>query len=108
MIVIFFLFLDWSHLDQNVGEAILKWLYTDDLPPDATDSSDFSVALMRGAHQFGLRHLVRHCEETLVCAVGVSNCVAFYAAADEIGAETLREHCSKLISAHWVRQFTSE
>jgi len=28
--------------------------------------------------------------------------VRFYTTADEIGAETLKEHCSGLISAHWV------
>ena len=32
----------------------------------------------------------------------VSNCVKLYTTADEIGANTLRDHCSTLISTHWV------
>lgn len=34
--------------------------------------------------------------------VNVKNCVRFYSTADEIGAETLKQHCSSLISTHWV------
>jgi len=37
-----------------------------------------------------------------MASVNVHNCVRFYTTADEIGAETLKEHCSGLISAHWV------
>lgn len=37
-----------------------------------------------------------------MASVNVKNCVKFYTTADEIGAETLKEHCSSLISAHWV------
>jgi hypothetical protein len=37
-----------------------------------------------------------------MASVNVRNCVRFYTTADEIGAETLKEHCSGLISAHWV------
>lgn len=38
-----------------------------------------------------------------MASVNVKNCVKFYTTADEIGAQTLKEHCSSLISAHWVR-----
>lgn len=37
-----------------------------------------------------------------MASVNVKNCVKFYTTADEIGAQTLKEHCSSLISAHWV------
>lgn len=37
-----------------------------------------------------------------MASVHVRNCVRFYTTADEIGAESLKEHCSSLISAHWV------
>jgi hypothetical protein len=37
-----------------------------------------------------------------MASVNVHNCVRFYTTADEIGAETLKEHSSGLISAHWV------
>ena len=35
-------------------------------------------------------------------SVTVHNCVKLYTTADEISAETLRDHCSLLISTHWV------
>lgn len=43
------------------------------------------------------------CEKALMGWVTVRNCVRLYTTADEIGAETLRDHCSALISTHWVR-----
>lgn len=42
------------------------------------------------------------CEQEMVGRVTVRNCVKLYTTADEIGASTLRDHCSTLISAHWV------
>lgn len=35
----------------------------------------------------------------------LDTCHRFYSIADEIGAETLRNHCSELITAHWVPDF---
>jgi len=46
--------------------------------------------------------LCNRCEKALMASVNVKNCVKFYTTADEIGAHTLKEHCSSLISAHWV------
>lgn len=46
------------------------------------------------------------CEKALMASVNVKNCVKFYTTADEIGAQTLKEHCSSLISAHWVIVFS--
>ena len=37
----------------------------------------------------------------------VKNCVKLYTTADEIGATALRDHCSTLISTHWVRPLPS-
>ncbi len=91
---------DWSHLDQPVAETVLLWIYTDELP--SSSPPRFVLSVMRAAHELGLSELVSRCQETLVCAVDAESCVEFYAAADEIGADALREHCSKLISAHWV------
>jgi hypothetical protein len=42
------------------------------------------------------------CEQRLLLTVGVTNCVRLYTTAEEIGAKMLQEHCSQLISAHWV------
>ena len=35
-------------------------------------------------------------------SVNVSNCIHYYQAADEVDATSLRQHCSELISVHWV------
>lgn len=32
----------------------------------------------------------------------MTNCIQYYQTAEEIGAETLKQHCSQLISNHWV------
>ena len=46
---------------------------------------------------------MRRCEEALTASVDVGNCIRYFATADEIGAEGLRDHCSKLISRLCVR-----
>ncbi|XP_067015008.2 rabankyrin-5 [Anabrus simplex] len=97
--------LDWSNLDPEVGTAMLKWVYTDVV--DFTRGDNFTLDLMRCANKFKLEDLVAKCEKALMASVNVRNCVRFYTTADEIGADTLKEHCSGLISAHWD-DFTSE
>ena len=42
------------------------------------------------------------CERALMSEVDVKNCIRFYTTADEIGATELKNHCSQLISTHWV------
>lgn len=42
------------------------------------------------------------CERALMSEVDVKNCIRFYTTADEIGAKELKNHCSQLISTHWV------
>lgn len=97
--------LDWTGLDEEVGEALLRWVYTDQvtLPKDHT----FILNLMRAAASFSLVPLMKRCEKALIGSVAVRNCVRLYTTADEIGAETLRDHCSTLISTHW-NDFTPE
>jgi len=95
---------DWSHLDQSVGECILRWCYSDDLSSgNNNQEADFLLRLMREAGKLGLAGLVARCERGLVAEAGRDNCVRLYTAADEVNAEGLRDHCSGLISAHWVR-----
>ncbi|XP_063628854.1 rabankyrin-5 [Cydia splendana] len=91
--------LDWSVLPDDVGAALLKWLYTDVV--DLTRGDMFALQLMKSAANFKLNGLVGKCEQALIASVGVRTCVKFYSAADEIGASALKEHCSGLISAHW-------
>lgn len=91
--------LDWSALDEEVGEAVLRWVYTDHV--SLLNDHDFTLNLMRVAAGFSLRPLMKRCEKALMGWVTVRNCVRLYTTADEIGAETLRDHCSTLISTHW-------
>ncbi|XP_041972423.1 rabankyrin-5 [Aricia agestis] len=91
--------LDWSDLSDEVGSALLKWLYTDVV--DLSRGEAFALQMMKSAANFKLLGLVGKCEQALIASVGVRNCVKFYSAADEISASALKEHCSGLISAHW-------
>ncbi|XP_060806538.1 rabankyrin-5 isoform X1 [Amyelois transitella] len=91
--------LDWSSLPDEVGAALLKWLYSDVV--DLSRGDHFALQLMKSAASFKLHGLVSKCEQALIASVGVRSCVKFYSAADEIGASALKEHCSGLISAHW-------
>ncbi|XP_037781934.1 rabankyrin-5-like [Penaeus monodon] len=92
--------LDWSSLDEEVGEAVLRWVYTDHV--SLLNEHDFTLSLMRAAACFSLNPLMKRCEKALMGWVTVRNCVRLYTTADEIGAQTLRDHCSTLISTHWV------
>ncbi|CAG2118862.1 unnamed protein product, partial [Medioppia subpectinata] len=98
--------LDLTHVNPEVGFHFVRWLYT-----DAIDFShrneDFILDVMRAGKRFDLNPLVELCEQTLMSFVNVSNCVQFYQTADEIGAETLKNHCSELVSNHWD-DFTSD
>ncbi|XP_076064202.1 rabankyrin-5 isoform X2 [Oratosquilla oratoria] len=98
--------LDWSNLEQEVGETLLKWVYTDriSLP---NDDDTFTLGLLRAAAGFKLQALMKRCEKSLMGTVTVRSCVKLYTTADEIGAETLRDHCSTLIATHW-NDFTPE
>ncbi len=51
----------------------------------------------------GVMLLYCRCEKALMSSVTVRNCIKFYQTAEEISAELLKQHCSQLISNHWVR-----
>ncbi|XP_050520840.1 rabankyrin-5 isoform X2 [Daktulosphaira vitifoliae] len=97
--------LDWTSFPLDVGKALIKWIYTDQV--DFCKGDSFTLSLMKTADTFLLDDLVNKCEKALMASVNVKNCVKFYTTADEIGAHTLKEHCSSLISAHWD-DFTSD
>lgn len=90
--------LDWTDFEPEVGFALLRWLYTDviDLQHDA-----LALGLLRASHRFKLPGLLGLCERALVASVGVRSCVRFYCVAEEVGAASLLEYCSGLISSHW-------
>lgn len=81
-----------------MGQTLLRWVYTDvvDLQHDA-----LALGLLQAAHRFRLPGLMGLCERALVSSVGVRSCVRFYCVAEEVGAASLQEYCSTLISTHW-------
>lgn len=90
--------LDWSDLEEDICVALLRWIYTDvvDLQHDR-----LALGLLRAAHRFKLPGLLGLCERALVASVGVRSCVRFYCVAEEVGAASLLEYCSGLISTNW-------
>jgi len=90
--------LDWSNIEQEIALALLRWIYTDtvDLQHDR-----LALGLLKVAHRFRLPALLGLCERALVLSVGVRSCVKFYCVAEEVGAASLLEYCSGLISTHW-------
>ncbi|CAK9807017.1 Ankfy1 [Anthophora quadrimaculata] len=88
--------LDWSYLDPNVGLVLLKWMYTGKVL-----QQNITLDVMKAASNFQLSELVEQCEKYFIGIVGLKDCVQLYAAAEELGAQKLKEHCSSLISIHW-------
>ncbi|KZC07909.1 Ankyrin repeat and FYVE domain-containing protein 1 [Dufourea novaeangliae] len=88
--------LDWTNLDPNIGLVLLKWIYT-----GKVSQENLTLDLMKAASNFQLVELVEQCEKYLIGIVGLKDCVQLYAAAEDLGAQKLKEHCSSLISAHW-------
>lgn len=76
---------------------LLKWIYT-----GKVSQENLTLDLMKAASNFQLSELVDQCERYLIGVVELKNCVELYAAAEELGTLRLKEHCSSLISSHWV------
>lgn len=91
------LFLDWRNLDSTVASVLLKWIYT-----GKVSQENLTLSLMKAASKFQLSELVDQCERYLIGTVGLKDCVELYTAAEELGTVKLKEHCSSLISTHWV------
>jgi len=91
--------LDWVDLGDEISQALLRWIYTDQITFSSGDQ--FTLSLMAAASQFKLKQLVDNCEQNLVSSVSVSNCISFFSTAHKINAESLKDHCSQLISANW-------
>lgn len=86
-------------MEPKIGLILLKWMYTGKVPQE-----NLTLELMKAASNFQLTELVEQCEKYLIGIVGFKDCVQLYAAAEELGVQKLKEHCSSLISAHWVRE----
>lgn len=90
--------LNWSDMDEDIATALLRWIYMDvvDLQHDR-----LALGLLRASNRFHLPGLLGLCERALVASVGVRSCVRFYCVAEEVGAASLLDYCSGLISTHW-------
>ncbi|KAF6038879.1 ANKFY1 [Bugula neritina] len=89
----------------DVGSALVKWIYSDVM--EVNSNSDFLLSLLKSAGCYQLSPLMIRCEQALTSHVTVQNCIRFYQTANDINAETLKNHCSELISNHWD-DFSSE
>lgn len=54
--IYFFVYLDWTKLPLDVGKALLKWIYTDQV--DFSKGDSFTLSLMKTAGSFLLDDLV--------------------------------------------------
>lgn len=61
---------------------------------DATEKLEKHLNLLKGEH-------TKITERALVSSVGLRSCVRFYCVAEEVGAASLLEYCSGLISTLW-------
>lgn len=98
IIVFSYVNLDWSDLETDIGYALLRWIYTDVIE---LQHDTLALGLLRASHSFQLPGLLGLCERALMSSVGVRTCVRFYCCAEEVGAHSLLEYCSGLISTHW-------
>jgi hypothetical protein len=53
----YFSFKDWSHLDKEIGEALLLWVYKDELKVP-NNKLDFLMNMLRAAGQYKLIDLL--------------------------------------------------
>lgn len=92
--------LDLTDISKDAGEALIKWVYTDKLDNDITNL-ELVLEILKISKKFSLSHLSNRCEESLIAAITVKNCIQFYKSSSEIGADKVQSHCSKLISHYW-------
>lgn len=90
--------LDWSDIDTDVGTAIVKWIYTSSLE---VDNVEFTLNILKKAHELKLHQLVESCEQYLISNVNIRNCVKLYTVAEMLNADRLLNYCSGLLSTHW-------
>jgi len=92
--------LDLTHFDAETGDALLHWIYNDELKVP-TKQLDFLIRLLKAAGQYRLCDLISCCEQLLIPMVNVTNCVNLFVRAEESGADNLRTFCASLMSSHW-------
>ena len=92
---------DLTHLDTETGEALLHWIYHDELKMPIKQL-DFLISLLKAASQYQLHDLICCCEQLLIPIANITNCVMLFVRAEESGAENLRTFCASLMSSHWV------
>ncbi|XP_047142037.1 rabankyrin-5 isoform X3 [Hydra vulgaris] len=83
----------------EVGNMLIKWVYTDHA--DVRNDESVIIELVKAANRYKLKALRTRCEQMLMSAVSVANCIRFYQTAEDIGAESLRTYCGEIIATHW-------
>ena len=83
---------------------VMIWRFFSLFQVTLIDKEDgFKLDMMKAAKNFDLPTLLVLCERSLIASVSIKNCIKLYTTAEEIGAKELQDHCSQLISSHWVR-----
>lgn len=87
---------DWTQYEDNVGIALLRWIYTDDI--NVADSANDNVifGLLIASYQLKLSTLFETCEKSLVSSVNGNTCSEWIAIAKKVGADNLVKKCLQL------------
>ena len=94
----------WKHGILKYFLNVMTWRFFFLFQVTLIDKDDgFKLAMMKAAKNFDLPTLLVLCERALIASVSIKNCIKLYTTAEEIGAKELQDHCSQLISSHWVR-----
>ncbi|KAF8667625.1 hypothetical protein HU200_052830 [Digitaria exilis] len=88
-------------IEPVVFEAMLRFVYTDELPEMAEegDAVEMAKGLVAAAHRFELERLKMMCEEMLCGRIDVNNVAGILVVAEECGCRELKEACVEFIAA---------
>lgn len=91
--------IDLSNMTPFVAVSLVRWVYTDMivLPSD----QDAIIELLACSNLYQLLPLKEKCEQALISAVTVRNCIRLYQTSEEHAAESLKNYCLQIISSHW-------
>jgi ankyrin repeat protein len=91
-------------IEYSIAFAMFRWIYTDHLEevnPQVQDQVDGAIALLRASVRFELATLKKRCEDNLISAVNVANCVQFLMVAHEMQAAELKMFAIEAIKDAW-------
>ena len=53
---VFFVYVDWTCMGNDIGSALIKWIYTDQV--DFSKGEDFTLELIKIANEYRLEDLI--------------------------------------------------